>query len=82
MSTLLNLSWHSFLGRTVKTYELTNLCVDVFKYHFQVLKMGSDHGSAFVDSSLLMWILWEYLSFLSLSLVLVIFDSMFSSFLE
>ena len=28
--------WHNFLGRTVKTYELTNLCVDVFKYHFQV----------------------------------------------
>ena len=64
-------------SRTVKTYELTNLCVDVFKYHFQVSKMSSDLGSTLMVSKLLVWILLECLIFLSLSLVLVIVDFMF-----
>ena len=80
MSTLLNLYWHIFLGRMVKTYEFTNLCVDVFKYHFQVSKMSSDLGSTLMVSKLLVWILLECFSFLSLSLILVVLDFCFEFF--
>ncbi|GJY68139.1 hypothetical protein Tco_0471121 [Tanacetum coccineum] len=37
-------------GMLSQIYELTNLCVDVFEYHFQVLRMSSKVGYALAGS--------------------------------